>query len=101
MVIFSMRSMRYYQITQYEILNMVKSYCKSGKGIIYKNKVKGSTYTGVLPIKYKDYFLNNGIIKTQDILDIAKIEEMVKDKYLQYIPNRSNFQNKLLFRKNL
>lgn len=81
---------RYYQIMQYEILNMVKFYCESDKALIYQNKVKGNMYTGVLPIKYKDYFLNNGIIKTQDILDITKIEEMVKDKYLQYIPKESD-----------
>lgn len=81
---------RYYQIMQYEILNMVKSYCESDKAIIYQNKVKGNIYTGVLPIKYKDYFLHNGIIKIQDILDITKIEEMVTDKYLQYIPKESD-----------
>lgn len=81
---------RYYQIMQYEILNMVKNYCESGKAILYQNKVKGNMYTGILPSKYKDYFLNKGIIKIQDILDISKIEQMVEEKYLQYIPKESD-----------
>lgn len=81
---------RYYQIMQYEILNMVKIYCELGKAIIYQNKIRGSIYTGILPVKYKEYFLNHGIIKEQDILDITKIENMVEEKYLQYIPKESD-----------
>lgn len=81
---------KYYQIMQYEILNMVKNYCESGKVILYQNKVKGSIYTGILPTKHKDYFLNHGIIKPQDILDISKINNLLRDKYLQYIPKESD-----------
>lgn len=81
---------RYYQIMQYEILNMIKIYCESGKVIIYQNKIKGNIYTGILPLKYKDYFLSHGIIKEQDILDMIQIKNMVEEKYLQYIPKESD-----------
>lgn len=81
---------RYYQIMQYEILNMVKNYCESGKAILYQNKVKGNMYTGILPSKYKEYFLKNGFIKEQDILDNSKICLLMKEKYLHYIPKESD-----------
>lgn len=77
---------KYYQIMQYEILNMIKIYCESGKIILYKNRVKGETYTGILPVEHKDYFLDHEIIKKEDILDISKIEDLLRKKYLQYIP---------------
>jgi uncharacterized LabA/DUF88 family protein len=81
---------RYYQVMQYEILNMVKNYCNTGKAILYQNRVKTTIYTGILPVKYKDYFLENGIIKSQDILDSSKIDELLENKYSQYIPKESD-----------
>lgn len=81
---------RYYQIMQYEILNMIKNYCDANKTILYQNKVKGAQYTGILPSKYKDYFLSHGFIKEDDILDVSKINDLLKEKYLQYIPKESN-----------
>jgi uncharacterized LabA/DUF88 family protein len=80
---------RYYQIMQYEILNMIKNYCDLKKAILYQNKISGITYTGILPSKYKDYFLEHNIIKEQDILDVSKIDTMIQEKYLQYIPKKN------------
>lgn len=77
---------RYYQIMQYEMLNMIRNYLKSDKIYLYKNKVKGITYTGIVPKEYKDYFLSNNIIKEDDIVDISIIDDMIDKKYLQYIP---------------
>lgn len=81
---------RYYQIMQYELLNMIKNYCESEKVILYPNKVRGIVYTGILPIKYKDYFLEHKIIKSQDILDISKIESLMEEKYSEYFPKESD-----------
>ena len=69
---------------------MVKNYCNTGKAILYQNRVKTTIYTGILPVKYKDYFLENGIIKSQDILDSSKIDELLENKYSQYIPKESD-----------
>lgn len=74
---------------QYEILNMIKNYCDLKKAILYQNKISGITYTGILPSKYKDYFLEHNIIKEQDILDVSKIDTMIQEKYLQYIPKKN------------
>lgn len=81
---------KYYQIMQYEMLNMIRNYHVSGKIILYQNKIKGSSYTGILLLQFKDYFLANNIIKVEDILDISHIDKLISEKYMQYIPKESN-----------
>lgn len=80
----------YYQIMQYELLNMIKNYYDSKKVVFYRNKVKGTLYTGILPLQYKEYFLRHGIIKNNDLVDGSKIDDLLEEKYLQYIPKESN-----------
>lgn len=79
----------YYQIMQYEILNIVHEYLKSGKILIYKNKIKGTEFTGILPIEHKEYFLSNKIIKEGDIIKDDIIEKKIKQKYFEYITKYS------------
>ena len=81
---------KYYQIMQYEMLNMIRNYLKSNKIVLYKNKIKGVTYTGILPVEQKDYFLSSNIIKEDDILDASIIDDMVDKKYMQYIPKETS-----------
>lgn len=81
---------KYYQIMQYEMLNMINNYIISRKIVLYKNRIKGTLYTGILPMEYKDFFLEQEIIKNEDILDDYNIKDMLKEKYLQYIPKECN-----------
>lgn len=79
----------FYQIMQYEIYNMIRNYFKEGKILLYTNKVKGETYIAILPIQYKDDFINSGIIREEIILDDFNIDAYVKEKYEEYFPRNS------------
>ena len=72
------------------MLNMIRNYLKSNKIVLYKNKIKGITYTGILPLEYKDCFLSNNIVKQEDILDASIIDNMVNSKYILYIPKETS-----------
>lgn len=68
---------------------MIKNYYDKGKVIFYKNKVKGVVYTGILPVEYKEDFLNLNIIRESDIYENFKIINMVQDKYYDYFPKEN------------
>lgn len=81
---------KYYQMMQYEMLNIIRNYLISDKIILYQNKVKGMLNTGILPKEYEKYFISNGIIKKEDFLTISTIDNMINQKYLQYIPKENS-----------
>lgn len=80
----------FHQIMQYELLNMIKNFYDSNKIVFYRNMVKGDPQTGILPLTFKEEFLNLNIIKETDIINNFDIDSLVRNKYLQYLPKESD-----------
>lgn len=80
----------FHHIMQYEWLNMVKNFYDSNKIKLYRNITKDGSQTGILPLTYKDDFLNLHIIKETDIFDNYDINSLVENKYKQYFPKESD-----------
>lgn len=76
----------FYQIMQYELLNMIKNYCGSKKIVLYHNNVKGETRVAILPTECKEEFINLKIINESDIIENYDVDALVKEKYSQYLP---------------
>lgn len=80
----------FHQIMQYELLNMIKNFYDSNKIVFYRNMVKSDPQTGILPLTFKEEFLNLNIIKETDIINNFDIDSLVRNKYLQYLPKESD-----------
>lgn len=80
----------FYQIMQYELLNMIKNFYEADKIAFYRNVNKSEPQTAILPLIYKEDFLNLNIIKESDIINNFDMDSLVKNKYLQYIPKESD-----------
>lgn len=80
----------FYQIMQYELLNMINNYYIDKKIELYKNIVKDDLYTAILPVEYKNEFLKLGIIKETDIISDFDMDSWVKRKYSEYFPKESD-----------
>lgn len=75
----------YYNVMQYELLNIIHNYLSDGKIILYNSSGNPSYIKiAVLPIEYKDDFIRLRYIKESDIFSSYDIEKDVKDKYEQY-----------------
>lgn len=79
----------YYQVMQYELLNMIKNRYEGGEILLYKRVVKDNVTTiNLLPSHYKQDFINLGIIKEDDILIGYDLDSIIRDKYMEYLPKK-------------
>lgn len=79
----------YYQVMQYELLNIIKKHYIDGKIFLYECMIKTQKKLCILPVNNKDDFIDNDIILETDILYNYDIDALIREKYESYYKNNT------------
>lgn len=76
----------YHKVMQYEILTFLKTFYAEQKIIFYKYKFKGQhEQICVLPSKFKERFIKEGLISLSDIVEIDDFDKKIQERYEKYL----------------
>lgn len=82
--------MDYYNVLKYEMLNIVSILYSEKKIIAYVSPIKNSGLPAIIPIEFKEKFIDLGIIRQSDICSNFDFNKSVLECYDNYKPKDKN-----------